>query len=290
VPRRLEGKDVELARGDVRDAAAVARALEGVEEVHHLAAVLRTRTRRQMFDVNVGGTMAMLDAASRVGLAGRFVLCSSQAATGPSEPCTALDESAPHRPVTWYGESKAAAEEATLAAAGRLAVTVLRPPGVYGPEDRDFLAAFRAASWGVVPTLGAPSRQFSLVYVEDLARAFVEAARSPRTRGRVYFASHPDVVSQEDLAEHLSRAVGRRVLRLRLPESFVRVLAGLSDLLAQLGGSPPLLSRQKVREVAECSWLCSPAALERDAGWRASVPLPEGIARTVAWYRDRGWL
>ncbi|MHC5010762.1 MAG: NAD-dependent epimerase/dehydratase family protein, partial [Planctomycetota bacterium] len=78
--------------------------------------------------------------------------------------------------------------------------------------------------------------------------------------------------------------------RFTLPESLLSLVAHVGELAGQLTGRPPLLSRQRLREMEGRAYLCTARALERDAAWRARVPAAEGTARTAAWYREHGWL
>lgn len=288
LPETLAGKDVEVVRGDVRDASAAARALRGVDEVYHLAALTRSLTRRAMLETNLGGTRTLLAALARARPSGRFLLCSSLAAAGPAPGGRWLDEAAPCRPVTWYGESKRLAEEATRAAG--IAATIVRPPAVYGPRDRDFLPVFQAAARGLRPALGERPSRYHFVYVEDLAAAIVAAARAEGTVGGTYYAAHPEVLTAEAFAGHVARAVGRPTRPLRVPSSTLALAATLGELAGQVTGTAPLLNRQRLIDLAQPAWLCSAAALERDAGWRPRTDAAEGTRRTASWYRARGRL
>jgi nucleoside-diphosphate-sugar epimerase len=55
-------------------------------------------------------------------------------------------------------------------------------------------------------------------------------------------------------------------------------------------GRPPFLSREKLREISAGDWLCSSAKIRSALDWAPEVPLDEGIRRTVAWYREAGWV
>lgn len=289
-PTALDGLDVEILRADIRDEAPVQAALEGVDAVYHLAALTRSRTRRAMLETNVGGTCHLLDAARRVGLPGRFLFCSSLAAAGPAFDGRPLEETDPCRPITWYGESKRIAEDHVRARAEALAITIVRPPAVYGPRDRDFLPVFTAAQRGLMPVLGTGRSRLNFVYVEDLAAGIVAAADAEATRGGTYFVTHPQILTAADFAEHVARAVGRSTRALRVPQATLALLAGVGELAGQLTGRAPLLNRERLKDIAAPAWLCSSAALERDAAWRAEVDVGEGTRRTAAWLREQGVL
>ncbi len=289
-PAALEGLEVEIVRGDLRHTAGLADAMQGVGEVYHLAGLTSSLTRSAMFATNLGGTRRLLEAAARAGQVGRFVHCSSMSVTGPAQPGSTVDEATPCRPLTWYGESKAAAEALALGLAGDVPLTVVRPPGVYGPRDQAFLPLFQAAAQGFALVTGRPTKRYSLIHATDLAAALVAAARAEATRGRVYFATHPEVVTLLDIVEAAEQAVDRQTLRLAVPESLMRLIGRVVDLGSQWTGRSSVLGSQRMREVATGDWACSGQALARDAGWVAEIPLVRGFAQTVAAYREAGVL
>lgn len=288
VPERLRGLPVEVAPGDLASGRGLAEAVVGVEEVWHLGALTRALTPREMFRVNTAGTLALARAARDAGVT-RFVFCSSLAAVGPSATGEPLGDDAPRRPQTTYGRSKRAAEEGLLSLDG-LPLVILRPPAVYGPRDRDFLALFQGARRGLLPLVGAPTRRLSLIYSSDLAEGLLAVGRAPGARGRALFVTHPEPVRQDALALALARTLGRPARLLRLPPSAARLVGSLASLTAQLTGAAPLLNRERVREVGEGHWVCSAEGALAVAGWRAPTPLEEGLARTAAWYRAEGLL
>ena len=289
-PASLAGLDVEVVRGDLRRPAGLVEALTGVDEVYHLAGLTSSLTRAGMFETNLEGTRRLLEAAERTNLAGRFVHCSSLSVSGPAEPGATLDEEAPCRPLTWYGESKQAAEAFALGMAGRVPLTILRPPGVYGPRDQAFLPLFQAAAKGLALVTGRPTKRYSLIHATDLAGALVAAARADATRGQVHFATHPEIVTLLDIVAAAEQAVDRESLRLRLPESLMRLIGRVVDLGSQWTGRSSVLGSQRMKEVATGDWACSSAALARDTGWVAGIPLVRGFAQTAAAYREAGLL
>jgi nucleoside-diphosphate-sugar epimerase len=290
-PEALAGLDVEVVRGDVTRPETLPAALAGVEEVHHLAARVTALSEAEMRETNVGGTRHLAEAALAAGTVRRFVLCSSQAVTGPSGLGPALTEAAPPRPGTWYGRSKADAERALQEVGERgLPYTVARPSSVYGPRDRGLLPVFRTVARGVLPMLGQQPKLYSWAYGEDVGEAMVALARSERAEGGTYFVAHPEPATMEEFLTVVARALGRRGVRVRVPDALLRSLAYGADLVAQATGRPGMLTRDKVNDLVPRGWVCRVDALERDTGFRARTPLEAGVAATVAWYRAQGWL
>lgn len=291
VPEGLAGLPVEVVVGDVTRPETLRAALEGVEEVHHLAARLTARSEREMFETNARGTWNLVAAACASPSLRRFVHCSSLAVSGPSDGTAGVTEDAPYRPVTWYGASKALAERVVLASAAKgLPAVVVRPPIVYGPRDRGLLSVFQTLSKGVRPLLGPQPKTYSWVHGADLADALVVLGRHPEAAGRVWFAAHERTATLEQFLDLALAALGRRAHTVRLPVSLVRLLAGASDLLVQLTGTPGMLTRDKVNELSPRAWVCATDAATRTLGWRARTPLEEGVGETARWYREHGWI
>src|SRR6185436_13506032 len=109
-----------------------------------------------------------------------------------------------------------------------IALTVIRPPAVYGPFDRGIHAFFAAAARGVRLRLGTSTRRVSVVHGEDLAGAIRLAAESPAAAGRTYFVADPDAHALDELLARIAAAVGGRTRTLCLPEPVVRVAGVLA--------------------------------------------------------------
>jgi len=276
-----------LVAGALEDEPAALALADGADVVFHVAGRVAARSEAEFLRANRDGAARVARAAARAGV-GRLVLVSSLSVTGPSHAGEAVDEASGPGPVTAYGRSKRAGEEAVRASG--VPFTVVRPPAVYGPRDRAFLPLFRAASGGVVALLGDGGQEITLVHASDLARALVAAATSRAALGGTYHAAHPDPVTQRALAEAVGRAVGRPVRCLRLPAPLVRGVLSVAGGVARALGRAPLLDGDKANELLAPGWVCSSEALRRDAGWAAEIPLDRGVAETARAYREAGWL
>lgn len=280
---------VRVAPGSLEDEAALAEAVRDADVVYHLAG-LTAGTEAALQAVNAEGTRRLLVAVGTAAPAlRRFVLVSSQAALGPSRPGERLTEDAPSRPLTAYGRSKLAGEEAVRAATG-LPWTIVRPPAVYGPHDREFLKMFAMIRRGVAPVFGAGAQQLSLVCAPDLAEAIVRAGTTDAARGRTYHLAHPEVVTTRALALAIGAALGRRPVVIPVPGAVATPIVSAIGALAAARGKASVLNRDKMAEFLAPAWLLDVAAAERDLGWRAALDVAEGTRLTAAWYRQAGWL
>ncbi len=283
----LEALGVERVEGALEDPASMARAAAGTDVVFHLAALTRARNRDEFFRANAEGARSAARAAAEAGA--RLVFLSSLAAAGPSPDGRRVVESDPPRPITQYGRSKLAGEEACNSVGGALEVVVLRAPAVYGPRDRDLFRFFSMAARGVIAMPAGPERWLQLIHVRDLARALVCAGQASRP-GRLYHVADTRAYGWTEVAALVAEAVGGRVRVVRVPAALVSAAAGASELGARLLGRATIFNRDKARELLAPSWLCETGAAERDLGFVARTSLARGLKETAEWYRSRGWL
>ena len=285
--RRVLGEGTALVQGDLGNAPVLARGCRGAEAVVHLAGLTAARTRHEMFAVNRGGTETLVAAARAHASVRRFIYVSSLAAAGPAVGGIVPSHGDESHPVSDYGRSKLAGEGPVRALPLRW--TILRPPAVYGPRDREFLRVFRAARFGVAPLFGDGSQPLSVVFAGDLAEAIAVCLEGERASG-CYYPAHPEVTTTRALAEAIGAALGRRVRIVHLPNAWARPLMWVTGTAARAVGRTTLLNPDKVDELLAPAWTCSSATLEAATGWRARTPLADGLRETVAWYRKAGWL
>jgi len=277
----------EIIPGSLADDDALRRLVEGAQVVHHVAGAIAAPSEADFMRINADGTARLAEAARAAGVR-RFVYVSSIAVSGPSARGKPMDEAGPARPVTPYGRSKQAGEEAVVASG--VSFTIVRPPVVYGPRDKSVLKIFRLARRGYAPLLGDGLQELNLIFAADLARALLAAAASPATEGRTYHAAHPDVMTQRELVRAIGRACGRTVRTVAVPAPVVRTLVNITAVAARMTGRPPFLDPSKTPELLAPAWTCTSDALARDAGWKAEVALARGLEETARWYGEAGWL
>jgi len=289
-PRKAAGlaeRGVRIVAGDLGNPAALREAARDQEVVFHSAGLVAAQDEAGFLAVNRDGTARVLTAASEVSRA-HFVLISSLAAAGPSPRGGRRSADEPPEPVTAYGRSKLAGEQ--VVRAGRLPWSIVRPPGVYGPRDPEFLRVFKAVRLGWVPVFGDGTQQLSLVYAPDLAGALTALGRSSDTAGGIFYPCHPEVVSSAELARTIGSVMGKSVRIIGLPRWMAHAALGLTSTAARLTGGTTLLTRDKANEFFAAAWTADPAPLSAATGWQAAHHLASGAEATAAWYRAAGWI
>lgn len=286
--RHCRALGAEVVVADPMDAPAIAAALQDVSVVFHLAAATRARNERAYERANVGLTATLMAAAAAAAEPPRVVYLGSLAAVGPTRDGGPVGEDESPRPLTAYGRTKLEAERIVLGTEA-VAALVLRPPAVYGPRDRDLLTFFRMAARGVMPLPAGPDRPVQLIHVRDLVDA-LRVAGDSTLRSRVYHVAEPAIRPWSTVVSMIARAVGTTPLRVPVPRAALWLAAALSEGFARVTGRATIFNRDKVRELLARGWLCTTERAERELGFRATIPLDQGIAETAHWYRTEGWL
>ena len=288
----IEDLDVDLRYGSLNDAESLHRACLGVDYIFHLGGLTRGRSLAELTAVNAGGTATLVAAAQAVApQLKRLLYVSSQAAVGPCPSgVQAMNEQHEARPLTWYGASKLAGELELKNRAGALPWSILRPPGVYGPGEQDFLTMFQMIAKGFAPILGFGEKHYSFVFSEDLVDSLLAVAAAEATKGGTYFVAEPAIHSNREMAALIEESLGKKALKPTLPHAFGWLAAAAGSLIGRFSRRPPLLTLQKMRELAPRRWVVDCAALERDTGFRCSTTLAAGIEHTARWYQQQGWL
>jgi nucleoside-diphosphate-sugar epimerase len=281
---------VEVQEGSINDPASLERAMDGVTHVIHCAGATRAKRDAEFYEANQTGTRNVVEAANRQrGNISRFVHISSLAAAHPAPPAAPAREEDPCAPVSEYGKSKLAAEQEVLKRC-LVPFTILRPPSVYGPRDEAFRPLFRTVRRHFAPRFRGGLEALSLVFAPDLAEATVTCLTHPAAEGRTYFVASPAAVTVGGFCREIARQLGVRTLPLWLPVPALWPICAMTELIGRALGRPSLLNRQKYRDLRAPGWVCDATRLRRETGFVAATPLAEGVRRTVAWYREHGWL
>ena len=288
-PRRRSHRfpqSVEVAEGDLAAGVGIAEALGGVDTVLHLAGVTKALSASDYYEGNVRATEMLARAVS--GRAIGFVHVSSLAAIGPSRGGLPVGEDDDPAPLTHYGKSKLEAERRVRTLLPE--AVIVRPPVVYGPRDTDVFQLLKSISRGLVLEIAGGERWFSSIYVADLAQGLLAAARTPAARGRAYFLTHAKAASWSEFGEAAAAVMNRRPRVVRIPTAVAQGVGLCAEVWARVTRTPGIISRDKVREARCESWVCDHRRAAAELGYQAPTPLAEGLAKTLAWYKEAGWL
>jgi nucleoside-diphosphate-sugar epimerase len=289
--RDLEAAAIEPAIGALDDRAAMARAVKDVEIVYHIAAIYRnagisTGTYRAINATAVG---QLIEAAAGAG-ARRVVHCSTVGVHGDIEQPPA-NEDAPLRPGDIYQVTKVEGEQIARDAARRtgMPVTIARPSGIYGPGDRRLLKLFRGVARRRFVVLGSGDIFYHLTYIDDLVEGFRLCGETAAAANRTYILAGGEVTTLNELMALIAAEAGVAPPRWKLPVwPFWMAGAACEAICVPLGVEPPIYRRRVDFFTKSRAFDISRARAE--IGYSPQVGLRDGIRKTLAWYKERGWL
>jgi len=292
-PANVQGLDIEIVEGDIRDAELLRRAVSGARYVFHVAADYRlwAPDPAEIVATNVGGTQAVMSAALETGVE-RVVYTSSVATLRLSGDGASADETVPLEEkdaVGAYKKSKVLAErlvERMIAEAGLPAV-IVNPSTPIGPRD------VRPTPTGRIVIEAASGRMpayvdtgLNLVHVDDVAAGHIAALRRGRI-GERYILGGENMTLGQMLAE-IARLAGRRPPTVKLPRRLIYPIAYAAEAMARITKREPFVTVDGLR-MAKYKMFFSSAKAERELSYR-SRPAAEALRDAYRWFRDAGYL
>jgi dihydroflavonol-4-reductase len=260
--------------------------LKGAYAVIHAAAVLHGSSEEEFRKVNVEASKILAQEAIKAKVQ-RFIFISSNAVGGPSETLAPRKESDPDFPTSPYGKSKRRAEEELSRFFEEIKIINLRYVVIYGPRDKHMLRLFKLINSPVVPVLGSKPIYLPVVYVKDAARAVIAALEADIDSGSTYYIADGMPYTFEVFYDFIAYALGRKLRIVRIP-----------IWLASLGMWLIYGARKKevafsAREILGFRHRFRLISIERamkELDWKPQVPAEKGLAETVRWYKQQGWL
>jgi len=267
--RQLDGNQLEVIEGDLRDASHVEEAVRGVEVIFHEAAFISVPQSMEepqtCFDVNIKGTSLLFDTARRAGVR-RAVVASSAAVYGESGALPLIEET-PLQPRSPYAVSKRVDEMYAELFTGSFGfeVVALRYFNVYGPRQRPdsmYAAAVpifarRLLDNRPVTVFGDGRQTRDLINVHDVVRANLIASEHPNAAGKVF---------------NICTGVETRIL-------------DMLDVMYELLPNAPKPEFAEPRAGDICRSVGSPQKAEGVMGFQAQVSLVDGLKETIDWMR-----
>lgn len=271
--------------GDIRDSGAVKSAVSGCDAVIHLAALAAIWGDSKAIEaINVGGTTNVLDACRATGV-GNVVYTSSPSVVLNGENIEGGDESLPlvTQPMMAYQASKITAEKLVRHAnSGDLRTVVLRPHLMWGPGDPHFLPRLMDRALKDRLFLPSPGSKSDVVFVENSARAHVQAmlelSDSGVCAGKAYFITNNDPQLQGEFALRLLETAGVSARVRKIPPGLTKFAGSALESIWRLFRieSEPPMTRFMAAQLCASHWFDGSAA-RRDFGYVAPISIEQGL-------------
>ena len=261
---------VQWVGGSLEDRDSLRELVTGADAIIHAAGVITAPDAAGFERGNVAGTLAMLAAATAGGVH-RFVHVSSLAAREPK--------------LSLYGGSKARSED--LVHSSGLEWSIVRPPAVYGPGDKETLELFRMAKLGLM--LMPPHGRVSLIHADDLCRVLLTLAGPDAPSGMLIECDdgRPGGWTHRQFARALGRAVGTKPAIVSAPGMFLKLAARADQLFR---GPKAKLTVDRAAYFSHRNWVVDTKLGPPPDLWQPQIPTEEGLRQTADWYRAKEWL
>ena len=277
---------------------------KGWDYVVHAAGATKCLDTEDFFRVNTEGTRNLIDTLRETGMTPqRFVFLSSLSIFGAirEKPCRRPSADNPWvyepilltdvpQPNTAYGKSKLAAEQ-YLMEQKDFPYTILRPTGVYGPRERDYFLMAQSIKQHIDIAAGLTPQEITFVYVNDVVQAVFKSMTAPKAEGKAYFLSDGEVYNSRSYSNLVQHHLGTRwVLHLKLPLCLLRSICWVCGKASHLTGKMTALNDDKYYILSQRNWQCDIEPAKADFGYKPEWTLEEGVAESIRWYKQAGWL
>jgi len=275
----------ELVSGDLGDAEAIRRGMDGCDAAIHAAAMyevgIPASQRPAMWEANVAGTERVLSAALAAEVP-KVVYVSTVGAFGNTHR-RVVDESYEHPGkefTSYYEETKLEAHKIArrMIAEQGLPCVIVQPGGVYGPGDTSSIAALLEQFFsGRMPLLPFPELGICLSHVDDIAAGIV-LALDKGTVGEAYVLSGP-VTTVRDAIEVVAGVTDRKAPKHAMPVAMMKALTPIGPLVGKMMGQPPNL-RELISSADRVTFWASHEKASRELGY-APRGMEEGLRQTL---------
>jgi nucleoside-diphosphate-sugar epimerase len=263
--------------------------LPEIDYVYHLAGIIKTKKIGLFYQVNYLGTINLVKAVLKQKLPLKsFVFVSTLAVNGQPTEKIITQKQLPS-PQTHYAKSKWLAEEALIKHKDSLPILIFRPTAVYGPRDKEFLGYFRLMKGGFAPILNSEGI-FSFCYVLDVVEALMAVLERDVPSGEIFFVSDGNAYRWQEVIDIIASILDKRPFVFKVPKTVTYLLAVAAEFYNRLAKEPLIFSCDKLKEVFQKNWFCDISKTQALLGYKARYDLTKGIALTLKWYQECGWL
>ena len=267
---------VEWIEGSLTDDTSLKRLTAGCDVVLHLAGLTKALNRDVFFDINVGGSKTLFNAAQDAGVS-HVIHVSSLSAREPR--------------LSHYGASKAGAELLLTARKWAFSWTIVRPPAIYGPGDKEILKLLKATRYGLLPAPGGTKNRFSMIHAADLADALV--ALCDKSNGQAIVEiddGKKGGYTVKDVASALPDANAKTIRTIPLPFPVLGGIGSLNGLVAKAINRPAMLTFSTAKYLCHPDWTVKEPRRFKHANWSPQFDLKAGLLDTIEWYRKNDLL
>ncbi len=273
---QAEMTNVEWVEGALDDAESLKQLMGGCTILLHLAGLTKALNRDIFFDVNVGGSKHLFNAAQEAGIS-HVVHVSSLSAREPK--------------LSHYGASKAGTELLLTARKWAFSWTIVRPPAIYGPGDKEILKLLKATRYGLLPAPGGTGNRFSMIHAVDMAHALVALCDKSNGQAIVEIDDGKNGgYTVKDVVNALPDTGKKNIRTIPVPFPVLGGIGAVNGVIANILNRPAMLTLSTAKYLCHPDWTVKEPRRFKHTEWSPQFGLKAGLEDTIEWYRKNGLL
>ncbi|MCF8475197.1 MAG: NAD(P)-dependent oxidoreductase [Emcibacter sp.] len=271
---QAETSNVNWIKGDLENTDSLKKLIENSDALIHLAGLIKTKRKENFKLINSETIPKLLEIVHNMSSKPHFILLSSLAAR--------------ERHLSHYAESKRKGEEFLMSGAKNIPWTILRPPGIYGPEDLETLKIFKAVSSGIAPLPKNSHNRASWIYAPDLAKAIISLLGNTACFGQCLDVDDGKEggYSNQELYATASNILNVKPLQFTIPKFGLTFISHLNVLFSTFFGYTPMITPDKINELCYPDWICHGPHVMKVTEWKPQTDLKQGFENTLKWYKE----
>ena len=257
----------------------------------HNAGATKVVKKKDYLKVNFEYTQNLVEALMESGCTPKkFIYMSSLAAYGPGDPVSGvpIKESDTPRPLTLYGKSKLASEQ-YIRSLSDFPFIIIRPTGVIGPRDTEFISFYKTINSSIEPYIGSPNQLLTFIYIKDLIQLIFKAIDSDLVN-KSYFATDGTCYTGTEFSLVVKKVLSKKTIRIVFPKMVIKPIAYLSEHIARMLGKPSILNTEKYKEFTAFNWLCDSTPAQKELNFKAEYDLTKGVEQSILWFKENKML
>lgn len=274
------------------DIASLASQLQNMDYIIHCAGITKSLRSADFDRVNFQYAVNLCEAIKLAGSkCKKFIQISSLSVLGAGDevnfnPFSVTDTPKPN---THYGRSKLRFEE-YLETQQAIPYITLRPTGVYGPQEKDYLMMLKSIESGLNIKAGFTPQQLTFIYIQDLVDLAFLALKSQK-ENETYLVSDGNTYTDDEYISIIKKLLPKpKTINIRIPLCLLKAISYISWSISFIHRKPSTLNPDKYKIMKQRNWKCNIDKTISDLDYKPKYNLHQGLRASIDWYRANGWL
>jgi len=266
-------ENINWIKGDLENKAALNQLVRDVDVVINVAGLIKAKNKNEFLKANSDAISNILASIDEEKSAPHFIQISSLAAREPQ--------------LSDYAFSKNEGEKLLINNEIDINWTIIRPPGIYGPNDQETLKIFKLLKWGLALYPGDKHNRVSWIHVADLVDAISITIEKNGQYGKIIEIDDGSVngYSHAEFFDAIAINMNSSPIKITAPKFLLKSIGHINDIMGRILCYTSILSAKKVNELCHPDWVSRHTHKFQDDEWHAKYDLKGGLKETLDWYK-----